>query len=271
MAALQHMTIPNSTLRRFLNDKKELFLLDIDTQKIEPINVDLTVETPRVMYNTTKDKVFSEEADEYIKKEVEKPLGDVYVQIMHLIDGTKNIFKKNNLPEGEAIYNHLMDIEKEYGEVTIKAIAIQTARHIEFIQKLGIEYRNVDKKIFTKAVDKYRRLFEKLHFNIAIIRQDCSNSTFVLPPSHCIFYGDSIENLIIFVPLSPNHALALMSQNYYDNSFKNDDHHCIILDNDNSVNVVNHSAFVSATNYEKKHLIGLKTQLEYIKNKELLM
>lgn len=256
MSAIQHITIPNSTLRRFLDENNEIYYLDLDSKEIKKIPVDTSGETPRVMYNTTKKEVFSEEADEYIRIEAENKMGEAYQAIKKHIEGKSNDFKKITKFE---------EINQKYKDDVIKAIAIQTARQQDFVEKIGLKVPN-DKKLFDKAVNVYSRMLENLFFNIAIIHRDNTDSTFVLPPSHCIFYGDSIEDLIIFIPLSPYDALTLMTKENYERCIVNDIHNCVNLKDSQSVNNVNYSAFITAQSRKNKHLIGYKKQLEYIRD-----
>lgn len=260
MRAIQHITIPNSTLRRFLDNNNEIFYLDLDTKEIKSIDVDLTGETPRVMYNTTKEEVFSEEADEYIKREVEDKLGEAFVAIENHIKGKSSDFRKHTKFE---------EINQKYREIVIKAIAVQNIRRPEIFEQIGLK-PPININVFEKGVNVYRRMLRELNFDISIIHKDSTDATFVLPPSHCIFYGDSVENLIIFIPISPYDGLALMTKNYYEECIEDDIHKCLNLRNALTVNNINHSAFISAQNCKNKHLIGYKQQLEYIKEKELL-
>lgn len=262
MGALQHITIPNSTLRRFLNDNNEIFYLDIDTKEIKKIEVNTDTETPRIMYNTTKQEFFSKSADDYIKEQVETKLGEAFEAINNLVNGVgKSDFRKK-IEKFEYIC-------KKYKDIAIKAVAIQTARNPQFTNQFGIE-RTRDLKIFQTAVKVYKKHLNHLYFNIAIIDKKQTNSTFVLSPSHCTFYGDNLQNnCTIFIPLSPYYALTLMTESNFEKCIINDEHNCVNLIDDVSIDCINHSAFEYASVQKVKHLIGYKEQLEYIKNKEL--
>lgn len=261
MGALQHITIPNSTLRRFLDVNQELFLLDVCTKKIEKIDVDLNLETPRIKYNISRDKIFSDDADEYIKKEVENKLGETFIAINKLVNNQRSDFNKN-IDDFENIY-------KKYKDIALKTVAIQTARIPSFARRLGFEV-SCDLNGFQLTVNKYIEKLNHLKFNISIIHRHETNSTFVLPDSHCIFYGDNLQNnCTIFIPLSPYYALTLMTENNYQKCIINDEHNCVNLKDDISINCINHSAFIYAQNSVPHYLIGYNSQLEYIKNKEL--
>lgn len=268
MSSIQHVTIPNSTLRRFLNEQNEIYFLDLDTREIKLIDVDTYGETPRVMYNTTREDVFSRKADEYIRLEAENKLGEAYKDIDNLVNCDKGKFKMPTNKEG-IDEERFEKINQRYKEITIKTVAIQIARTPYFRKLIGIEDTTMKKDVFEKIVDKYKNMLKSLQFNIAVIHKNNTDSTFVLTPSHCIMYGDSIENIIIFVVLSPYYALTLMSDNNYRRCIIDDIHNCINLKYDISINSVNYSAFLEAQHHTSKHLIGYKNQLEFIRNKEL--
>lgn len=257
MSAIQHVTIPNSTLRRFLNTKNEVFYLDIPTKEIKPITVDTSGETPRIMYNTKKEE-FSNEADTYIK-EIEEKLGTAYKNIENLILGTSSDFRKKTKFE---------EIKEKYKEIAIKAVAVQTMRNPDFRKLLNLD-KTTDAIGFKKIIKIYQRELQRLNFNIAIIHKKDTNLRFVLPPSHCIFYGESLNSLMIFIILSPCSALVLQTDDYADQCIKNDVHNCVNIKNDTTVNCINHSALIGIQHYTNQHLIGDKNQLQYIIEKEL--
>lgn len=261
MGALQHITIPNSTLRRFLNDNNEIFYLDVNTKEIKKIPVDLNGQTPRVMYNVSKKEVFSDDADEYIKTNVENKLGEAFVAIDNLVNGGKSDFRKS--------IDKFENICKEYKDLAIKAVAIQAARNPNFAKKLGFN-ESCNLNAFQVTVNKYFEKLEHLIFNIAIIHKKNTTSTFVLPDSHCIFYGDNLKmNCTIFIPLSPYYALTLMDEKSYEKCIIDDVHNCVNLKDDLSINCINNSAFLYAKNSEPHYLIAYKKQLEFIKRRYL--
>lgn len=148
MGAINHITIPNSTLRRFLDTENKIYQLDLSTKEIIEIPVDRYGETPRIMYNTTNKQIFLKEADEYIEREVEGKLGEANHSIDNYINGGRSDFRKP--------VKKLEEIESKYKDVTIKAIAVQTARNHDFAKKLGLEMIS-DKKTFEKVVEIYSR------------------------------------------------------------------------------------------------------------------
>ncbi len=269
MSSIQHVTIPNATLRRFLNEQNEIYFLDLATRNIQLMDVDAHGETPRVMYNTTKEEVFSKKADKYIRLEAENKLGEAYKDIDNLVNGDKGKFKMPTNKEGIIDKERFEKINQRYKDITITTVAIQIARTPYFRKLIGIEDTTMGQDVFEKTVDKYKEMLKSLQFNIAVIHKNNTDSTFVLTPSHCIMYGDSIKNIIIFVVLSPYYALTLMSNNNYNKCIIDDIHNCINLKDDKSINSVNHSAFIEAKHHTNKHLIGYKNQLEFIRNKEL--
>lgn len=257
MGAIQHVTIPNSTLRRFLNRQNEVFFLDLPTKEIKPIVVDISGETPRIMYDTKKDE-FSDEADTYIK-DIEGKLGSAYKNIENHLIATSSDFRKNT---------KFKEIKEKYKEIAIKAVAIQTMRNPDFRKLLNLNKTN-DVIGFEKIIQIYQRHLEKFHFNIAIIHKNNTNLRFVLPPSHCIFYGESMNSLMIFVILSPHSALVLQTDDYADKCIINNVHNCVNIKDDTTVNCINHSALIGIQHYTNQHLIGSQGQLQYILEKEL--
>ena len=253
-----HITLPKSSLLRFSKSGK-FYYLDVKNNIVKQA------------FARTYNKV-----DDYYPNEIEKFLSDEIETVMG------RLYKKlDSFVSNKDYFIYYPEIKEDI----IRIVAIQRLR-IKDTQRLikskslytqffylPDEYysplHRVDTELLQQSITLYNDLLVDYEVNFCIVDSNFCSSTFLLPTSHCLCFGN-----IIFIILSPKYAFVLHPKELKHDLLKNQ-YICnnifispyFVIDNVLVFKQLHEKYIEAEKSYDNGILIGQKHQLQEIQKR----